>query len=104
MYSKLKNRDICKVSKVCNEDEDVWSYREEPRQKEAVIAVGVIIALSIMLIILNQDINTVLPQFLALIFLVSVVLALATATTTIEINRNEATVKKIHLFIFLRAS
>jgi len=88
------------MAKAGNIEENVWSYHVKSWRKTAWIAIWLTIILSLTLVIMREDFNKVLLQLLILISFVFIAFSIATKRTTVEINKREATLKKVSEILF----
>jgi len=92
------------MAKANNIEENIWAYQVESWRKIAWIAIWLTIVLSLTLIIMRQDLNKVFLQLLVLACFVFIAFSIATKRITVEINRREATLKKVSKILFFRKS
>ncbi len=82
-------------------DSNVWSHHDRPGKAIEIAALLAIIALSSAFLIFR---HSSYGELLALILLILLILSISAKSTAIEINRTEATLKRIQkLIIFKRA-
>lgn len=78
---------------------NVWSYHDRPQRAVAVAAFLLIFASFLAVIILRQSSYA---EFLALSLVILLVLSFTERSTSVEIDREEATVRKVQQLLFFK--